>query len=154
MTKNKYRLGIIVSSGGPLEQVMLLQKWWRSGDRFWVSFKNGQTKYLLKSEKKYFAFYPEHRDLVNAVRNFFWALKILRNERPDVLFGCGGGLVPPFFLVGKILGCKLIFLESAAFIDRPSLSGRLSYFLADVFLIQHKELQKFYPKAKFKGSIL
>jgi UDP-N-acetylglucosamine:LPS N-acetylglucosamine transferase len=154
MGKRKIKLAIVVSSGGPLEQVYCLRKWWKNYDRFWITFENKQSAYLLKDEKKYFGFYPEHRNVKNALKNFVLAFKLLKKETPDILFGCGAGLVPPFFLAGKILGCRLIFLESAAFISKPSLSGRFCYLLADDFLIQHGCLKKFYPKAKFKGCIL
>lgn len=154
MVTSKTKLALIVSAGGPLEQVMALEDWWWGYDRFWVTFDNAQTSYLLKNEKKYFAYYPEHRNVKNAVNNFWLALKILKAEKPDVVFGCGAGLVPPFLLAGKIFASKLIFLESAAFYSQPSLAGRLSYPLADEFLIQHQKLKKTYPKAKYKGCVL
>ena len=38
-------------------------------------------------------------------------------------------------------------------IDKPTLTGRLIYPVADKFIVQWEELKQFYPKAENLGSI-
>ena len=148
------KLCLVASTGGPLDQTYLLKGWWQNYNRFWVTFKKEHALSLLKDERVYFAYFPEHRNPINAIKNTVLALKILLQERPKIIFSPGAGIAPPFFFIGKLLGCKLIYLESAAFVNKPSLTGRLVYPLADKFLIQYKNLKRFYPKADYWGGIL
>ncbi len=148
------KIGLITSRGGHLFQLYQLKPWWSSHKRFWVTGRGGDSDYFLKEEKRYYGFFPESRNVINAFKNLFLAIKILRKEKPDLLLSCGAGMAPPFFLVGKFLGCKLIFIEPYDFIAFPSLSGKLVSPLVDKLLVQHEIQKKFFKKAEFWGSTL
>lgn len=148
------KIGLITSKGGHLFQLYQIKDWWSRYDRFWVTFTGEDTKSLLEGERVYFGFYPESRNLFNALRNFFLSSKILLKERPNLLISTGAGIAPPFFLVGKLLGIKLIFIEPYDFIKYPSLSGRLVYPIVDKFLVQHKRQKRFYKKGEYWGTTL
>lgn len=152
--KTALKIGLITSKGGHLFQLHQLKPFWRQYRRFWVTFKGKDVNYLLKKEKIYFGYYPESRNVLNAFRNLILAFKILRKERPDLLVSAGAAIAPPFFLAGKLMGCKLIFIEPYDFVNFPSLSGRLVYRLADKFIIQQKCQRKFFPKAEYWGATL
>jgi hypothetical protein len=53
----------------------------------------------------------------------------------------------------EMLGKKVIYIESFARIDGPSLTGKLLYKVADATIIQWPELKRFYPNAIYGGSI-
>jgi len=146
------KIGIISSAGGHLTKILLLKKWWGKYDRFWVTNKNIIGN-VLKNEMVYQGYFPENRNIWNFVRNAFLALKILKREKPNVLFSTGAGIAPPFFFVGKLMNAKLIFMETFIFIAKPTLSGKIIYPLADVFIIQNKKLQRIFPKAVFKEPV-
>ena len=93
------------------------------------------------------------RDLLFFI-NLYEAWKILRKERPTVLLSTGAGPIVPFALVGKLLGIPSIFVESAAQLTSPSLSGRIMYHLAERFFYQWKGLQEVYPKGVHGGLLL
>ena len=48
---------------------------------------------------------------------------------------------------------KVIFIESFAKKKTRTLSGRIVYPIATVFIVQWEEMLKFYPKAKYFGGI-
>ena len=155
MINHDYRIGIITSKGGHLFEVLQLKSFFGNYDRFWVSFKGKDTLYYLKKERVYSAFFPESRNLLNALKNFFLAFKILGQERPKYLISCGAGIAVPFLIVGKIfVKAKIIYIEPYYFIAYPSLTGRILYNFVDLFLVQHKHQLKWFPKAKFYGSLL
>ncbi|MBU1118034.1 UDP-N-acetylglucosamine--LPS N-acetylglucosamine transferase [Patescibacteria group bacterium] len=153
--KNKYpKIGIISSRGGHLFQVNQLKAWWEQYPRFWVTAPGGDTSYFLKKEKIYIGNFPEQKNLINAVKNFVLAMKIISREKPDILFSDGAGIAPPFFLIGKIFGCKLIYMETYDFISFPTLTGKILQHFVDLFLVQHQSQKKFFKNSKYWGPTL
>jgi len=148
------KIGLVTSRGGHLFQLFQLRDWWKNYERFWITGKGGDVDSLLKKEKVYYGYFPESRNFVNAIRNFFWGLKILLREKPNLLVSCGAGIAPPIFFIGKLLKIKTIFIEPYDFIKHPSLSGRLVYPFVDKFLVQHLAQKKFYPRAEYWGTTL
>lgn len=148
------KIGIITSRGGHLFQMYRLKPWWSKYSRFWVTFPGEDATSMLKKEKIYYGYHPESRSALNAVRNLFLAIRILRKEQPTLLISCGAGIAPPFFYVAKFLGIKTIFIEPYDFIRYPSLSGRLVAPVVDHMLVQHKKQKKFYKNAVYKGALL
>ena len=120
-----------------------------------MTFKGEDTLHYLRKEHIYYAFYPESRNIVNAIKNFFLAFKILRQERPDFILSSGAAIAVPFFIVNKFFGgAKFVFIEPYDFIAYPSLTGKIMYNFVDLFLVQHKRQKKWFPKAKYWGSLL
>lgn len=72
-------------------------------------------------------------------------------EKPDVVISTGAGVVVFFCLFAKLLGAKLIFIESMAKIERPTLTARFLYPFADLFIVQWPNLLRFFPRARFEG---
>src|SRR5699024_9930755 len=91
--------------------------------------------------------------VLSFVRIFFQSLRIFLKERPDVIISTGALCVIPTFLIGKIFRKKLIFIESFAKINSPTMTGKFLYKICDYFIIQWEEMQKIYPKALYFGSI-
>ncbi|MBU1130146.1 UDP-N-acetylglucosamine--LPS N-acetylglucosamine transferase [Patescibacteria group bacterium] len=150
---NKTKIGLISSPGGHFFQLHQLKKWWQQYPHFWVTANSLDTKDHLKKEKVYYAFFPEHRNIKNAIKNLFLAIKILLKEKPNLLISCGAGIAPPFFLIGKILGCKLIFLELLEF-NSPTLTAKMVHPLVNIMLIQNKKQNKKLKKAEYWGKTI
>ena len=53
----------------------------------------------------------------------------------------------------KIMRRKVIFIESFAKIDSPTMTGKLVYKFADLFLVQWESMKKYYPNAQCKGGL-
>ena len=85
---------------------------------------------------------------------FYWALKILLCERPDVILSLGAEIAIPFFYLGKLLRIRTIFIESWCRVENLSKTGQLVYPIADVFLVQWPQLlQVCGRKAKYMGAV-
>jgi beta-1,4-N-acetylglucosaminyltransferase len=148
------KICLVCSSGGHLMQLYLLKPYWINKDRFWISFPGKDTKYLLKDERKYWAFHPTNRSIKNLIKNLLLAYKLLKKEKPSLIISTGAGIAVPFILIGKFLKIKTIFIESITRNEELSLSARLIYPFVDNLLVQWKELKAKYPKAEFKGRVL
>lgn len=81
-------------------------------------------------------------------------LLVLLKEKPKVII-CNGGeasLVVSF--IGKILGIKIIYLESLTRTEGLSVRGKIFYYIADKFLVQWESLASKYEKAEYWGKVI
>ncbi|MDE6929271.1 MAG: polysaccharide biosynthesis protein [Lachnospiraceae bacterium] len=155
MKKRKPKICFAASSGGHLEELLILQPLMDSYDSFIVTEKTAyrgtgkkiRRYHLLQVNRRERSCIP--RLIVNTARS----LKIYIAERPDVVVCTGVLATVPLCLLCKLFGKKLIFIESYAKVKTPTLTGRLLYPFADQFYIQWRELLKFYPKAVYVGGV-
>lgn len=143
------------SSGGHLEELLLLKPLMERYESFLVT---EETAYRAAGEEVrcYYLLQVNRRERSCIPRlfvNFLRSLKICLTERPDVVVCTGALATIPICLLCKILRKRLVFIESFANVDTPTMTGRLLYRFADQFCIQWKELKKHYPKAVYLGGI-
>ncbi len=144
---------LVGSSGGHLTHLYLLKPFWEEKERFWVTFGKEDAKSILEDEKMYECYFPTNRNIKNLIKNTFLAIKIIRKEKPKLIISSGAGVAVPFFYIGKIFGAKTIFIEVFDRIDKPTMTGKLVYPVADIFIVQWEEMKKVYPKAINLGGI-
>jgi UDP-N-acetylglucosamine:LPS N-acetylglucosamine transferase len=145
---------LVCSAGGHLAQLHRLRPWWQEHDRTWVTFPGAHADSLLQGEAVRYAHYPTTRNIPNTIRNLGLAVRLLRAERPDVLVSDGAGVAFPFFLVGRALGVRTVYLEVYDRITWPTLTGRLCYPLTELFLLQWPEQAARYPRGQVIGCLL
>lgn len=148
------KICLVGSSGGHLTHLYLLKEIWSKYERFWVTFDKIDASSLLEDEKKYWCYYPTNRNIKNLIKNTFLAIKILFKEKPDFIISSGAAPAIPFFYIGKLLGCKLVYIEVFDRIDSPTITGKLVYPICDKFIVQWEEQKRFYPKAENLGGII
>lgn len=144
----------VCSSGGHLDQLYRLRPWWEDHERAWVTFDDPQSRSLLQGERVTPAFAPTTRNVPNAIRNLGLAVRVLWAERPDVVISDGAGVAFPFFLIARILGVRTAYLEVYDRITRPTMTGRLCYPIASLFLLQWPEQARHYPRGQVIGCLL
>lgn len=153
MEKEKVKICLVGSSGGHLTHLYMLKEFWKDKERFWVTFDKKDAESILENEKKYFCYYPTNRNIINLIKNTILAIKILRKEKPNLIISSGAAVAVPFFYIGKLIGCKTVYIEVFDRIDKPTLTGKLVYPITDRFIVQWEEMKKIYPKAINLGSI-
>lgn len=144
---------IVCSSGGHLAHMYVLKDIWSKHDRVWVTFNKTDANSILEDENKYYCHYPTNRNIPNLIKNTFLAVKVLNKEKPDIIISSGAAIAIPFFIIGKIKGIKLVYIEVYDRIDKPTISGKICSKFADKFIVQWKEQLKVYPKAVNLGRI-
>lgn len=147
------KICVPVNSGGHLTQALTLTKSLKGHEIFFVTFHHERLNKYNTLYKFYFITDPG-RNLFKLLKLLIKAIKIFLIERPDVLLSTGANVSIPFFILGKLLNKKLIYIESISRVTRPSLSGRLIYKIADLFFIQWESLRKYYPKAVYAGRLM
>jgi hypothetical protein len=71
-----------------------------------------------------------------------------------VIISDGAGLAFPFFVVARLLRVRTVYLEVYDRISRSTLTGRLCYPLADLFLLQWLDQAASYPRGTVIGCLL
>lgn len=145
---------LVGSSGGHLYHLWLLKDLWRDSERVWVTFNKDDATSLLKDEEVRFCYYPTNKNIINLIRNYFLAKKILKEVRPDVIISSGAGAAIPYFLLGKKYHAKRVFIEVYDRIDNPTITGKICYKHCDLFVSQWKEQQQSFPNSKLLGPII
>lgn len=154
MNLSATKICIPTSSGGHLTHMRMLMPLFREAkDRFWVTFDKEDANSALVGERVYHCFFPTNRNLKNAVRNTLLAIRVLRRERPDLIVSSGAAVAVPFFLVGKLLGAKTVYVEVFDRVAAPTLTGRLVCRFTDLFVVQWPEMERVYPNSVNLGSI-
>lgn len=145
---------LVASAGGHLAQLIALDKFWKDHERAWVTFKLPEVEAALAGENVYWAYFPTTRNIPNAIRNLGLAWKVLRQERPDTIITTGAAVAVPFFIVGKLLKMRTVFIEAYDRITMPTMSARMCYPMSDLFVVQWDEQKKAFPESVNIGAIL
>ena len=143
------------SMGGHLEEIACLKEIAKENDSFLVTEKGGfqeinfcsKTRHVLQINRK------EKTFLIKFAVLFAQSLKILLEEKPDCIISTGALATFPICVLAKCMGKKVVYIESFARVDEPSLTGKLMYHVADLFIVQWKEMMEFYPNAIYGGGI-
>ena len=156
MNKAKSKICLISSSGGHFEQLLMLRKLNDFHDVFIVTEK---TKYNKDDKKiKYFVNQVNRKEqlfFVKMISIFFKSLYIFLKEKPDVVISTGVLSAIPMMFIAHFFKKKVIYIESFAKINSPTMTGRLIYkkHIADQFYVQWESMLEFYPNAIYKGGI-
>ena len=73
--------------------------------------------------------------------------------RPKYIVTTGTHTAGPICYLGKIFGSKVIYIETMANISKKTITGKLIYPIADLFIVQWKSMLKLYPNAVYGGFI-
>jgi beta-1,4-N-acetylglucosaminyltransferase len=155
--KDKKKVLFISSLGGHLTQLLQLKPLFSEYDYHIVTEKSVITEELSKQYNMSFLMYGARnypfryifKFSYNVVKSFYYFLR----EKPDVVVTTGAHTAVPMCYIAKLFGKKVIFIESFAKTTTPTISGRLVYPIADLFIVQWESMKKHYPKAVYGGSI-
>ena len=81
------------------------------------------------------------------------AIDIYKKEKPDVVICTGVLAMIPMCLIAKMMGKKLIYIESFAKVTSPTETGKVVYKFADQCDVQWDSMLSIYPKAIYLGGI-
>lgn len=150
------KICLISSSGGHFEQLLMLRKLGEKNSIFVVTEK---TKYN-KNDKKinYFVMQVNRKEpllIFKMIGILFKSIFIFLKEKPDVVISTGVLASIPMLFIAHIFHKKVIYIESFAKINSPTMTGNLIYNkkIADQFYVQWESMLKFYPDAIYKGGI-
>ncbi|MCX8100461.1 MAG: UDP-N-acetylglucosamine transferase subunit ALG14 [Geminicoccaceae bacterium] len=113
-------------------------------DCFHVTFGGGRPT-RLPARRVYSLCHPR-RSIARTLLNAFQALLLLALERPRLVISTGADVAVPCVVLSKLVGARVVYIETAAALE-GSLSGRICYRVADLFVAQWPEQRAVYPRA-------
>jgi beta-1,4-N-acetylglucosaminyltransferase len=146
---------LVCTGGGHLLQLWSLREAWSGHRRAWVvaSHAGSDVDSLLAGEHVHRAHGPAARSIRKLVRNLALARRLIRELRPRVIVTTGAAVAVPFAWLGRLYGVRVVYVESLARTQRPSLSCRLAAPAADRIYVQWPELQRALPRGRYAGTV-
>lgn len=157
--KDLKKVLFISSAGGHLSEMLELKELFKKYDYHIITEKTKSTDYLKKEypqkvnyliygTKDHMLTYP-FKLIANCFKSLYYYFKL----RPKVIITTGAHTAGPMCCIGKIFGSKIIYIESFANIHTKTITGRIIYHFADLFIVQWESMLKLYPKAVYGGWI-
>lgn len=155
----KKKVMFISSTGGHFTELMQLKPLFADYDYSIVTEKMRNIKnlkeeygnkinFLVYGTKDHMLVYP-FKLFINCFLCLFYFIKF----RPRYIVTTGAHVAGPMCLIGKLFGSKVIFIETFANSETKTITGKIVYKFADLFIVQWESMLKLYPKAVYFGSL-
>lgn len=149
----------ISSTGGHLAELLQLNPLFKKSDYKIITEKTksnlslkekypNRVSFLVYGTKKQFLVYP-FKFLFNTIKSFVIFLKF----RPNYIVTTGAHTCVPMCYIAKLFRKKIIYIETMANLSSKTLTGKLVYPIADLFVVQWESMKEMYPKAIYGGWI-
>lgn len=154
--RNSMKICFTASSGGHIEEISRLHGLKKENNIFLFTEKSNcgeidwcnQVYFVNQVNRTEWKFI--FKFIVLLIKSFL----VLKKENPDVIISTGALITVPICLWGKILHKKIIYIESFARVNKSSLTGKLMYRVADLFIVQWREMLNIFPDATYCGGML
>ena len=151
----KTKVLFISSTGGHLQELLQLKPIFKNYDSYLITEKIAATVDLKKEygEKMGFLVYGTKDHMLTypfkLIFNCFKSLYYFGKFRPKYIVTTGAHTAGPMCCIGKLLGSKIIYIETMANITKKTITGKLIYHFADLFIVQWESMLELYPKAVY-----
>jgi len=146
------KLLVACNPGGHFTEMILLKEAFEGHDTVFLTYENPTTTTFP------FKIYPIKRidtSFLAMLQSFLRIFIIIKTEKPKIIISTGAEIAIPVFIIGKLMGIKMVYIESWCRVKTKSGAGRIAYYLADVFLVQWPGLVKTYgKKARYEGAVI
>ena len=153
----KKKVMFICSVGGHLTQMLQMKKIFNEYDYVLITEKTDVTKEMKDKYNIEYLVYGSRNYLFSYIFKFSFniikSLILFIKYRPKTIITTGTHTAVPMCYIGKLFRRKIIYIESFAKRTSPTLSGKMVYPIADIFIVQWESMLSIYPKAKYFGPI-
>lgn len=153
----KKKVMFICSVGGHLTQMLQMKKIFNEYDYVLITEKTDVTKEMKDKYNMEYLVYGSRNYLFSYIFKFSFniikSLILFIKYRPKTIITTGTHTAVPMCYIGKLFRRKIIYIESFAKRTSPTLSGKMVYPIADIFIVQWESMLSIYPKAKYFGPI-
>ena len=152
--KKQLRICLAASAGGHVSQLLKLAACWNGYETFCVTTTQVVREKLGKLGNVYVVGECNRQHPVRVITVLLRCCRIVFKERPDVVISTGAAAGCMLCFLSKIIGAKVVWIDSITNVERISLSGRMVRYIADLFLVQWPELAGRYKKVEFVGTVV
>lgn len=153
---NKKKVCMVSSTGGHFMELIQLIPALNDINFYIVTEKNPSTVQIVEQYPHHYLIQQQRRGWMFPFKfayNIMTSIIYLLKEKPSTIITTGAGASYPTCKWAKILGKKVIYIESFAKLNNESVTGRMIYPFADKFFVQWPEMLSVYPKAEYHGTV-
>jgi len=150
------KVALVASAGGHLSELLVMERAWRGHEHFFVTSGEMVARELgdRYGTRVYVLGEANRKNPLRLVRMLVRCCRIVLKERPDVVLSTGAAVGCLLCTVGKLARARVVWVDSIANVDRPSLSGRLVRCFADLFIVQWPDLAKIGSAVEYHGELV
>ena len=148
------KICLVASAGGHLSQLLKIVQAVNGYQAFVVTTSEAVRENLTRFGQVHVVGECNRQHGLRVVRVVLTCWRILRRERPDVVLSTGAAPGCVCCFLGKLMGAKIIWVDSITNVGRLSLSGWLVRYIADLFIVQWAELAQKYRGTEYVGTIV
>jgi UDP-N-acetylglucosamine transferase subunit ALG13 len=144
---------IVTSAGGHIELLTAVRNAFDGYRRVWIVQPSLRAQVLARQGEQVLEL-PQYerrggrvRFLGQLLRNVALAARVALRDRPRAVVTAGSGATVPFCVFSRLLGARIVFVETMARVTGPSSSGRVLSRLASRVLVQWPDLAASYRRA-------
>ena len=142
---------LVSASGGHLTELRKFYEIYKAHDYFHVinvpivesDSMKGRTQVITLCQRDW-----------RALINFYEAWQILNKQKPQIILTTGAWPAIPFGIIGRLLGIRVVYVETMAKVITPSATGRAMYYIANDFFYPWEALKPFFPKGTCCGLLI
>jgi UDP-N-acetylglucosamine:LPS N-acetylglucosamine transferase len=158
MEEKVKRVVFISSTGGHLSELLKLESMFKEYDYRIITEKDKSNEYLKEKYGQRVSYLPycTRNKIISYI--FIYTFLIIKTIylfikiRPDVIISTGTHTAVPMCYLGKIFGKQIIYIETLANINRKTLTGKIIYPIANLFIVQWRSMIRLYPNAIYVGG--
>jgi UDP-N-acetylglucosamine:LPS N-acetylglucosamine transferase len=133
------KLIALASGGGHWVQLQRLRPAFKDFETVYVSMFESYADQVV-GNRVYTVPDASRFDLKSFAPVFWRALKVMLRERPQAVVTTGSAPMLAFIVLGRLMGCRTLWIDSIANSERMSSSGRLAKRLANRCISQWPEV--------------
>lgn len=150
----KLRICLAASGGGHLTELLTLSDSWKGHEIFYLTTVPVVQRHLQELGNVYVVGECNRQHPVRAIKVLLRCIRVIFKEKPHVLISTGAAPGCMACFLGKLLGAKVVWIDSITNIEQISLSGRMVRYVADLFLIQWPGLGEQYDNVEYVGAVI
>jgi len=148
------RICLAASAGGHLSQLLKLAESWKGYETFCITTTDMVQTKLQEYGRTYFVGECNREHWLRVILVFARCLSVILRESPDVVISTGAAVGCIACFLGKLLGAKIIWIDSITNVERISLSGRMVRYIADLLIVQWPQLAEQYGDVEYVGAVI
>jgi len=153
-TGNKLKICLAASAGGHLSQLLKTKDAWEMHEIFFVTTADIVKEQLSQYGQVYVVGECNRRQPFRVAKVLVKCTKVALSKDFNVIISTGAAVGCIMCYLCKMLGAKVIWIDSITNAERLSLSGRLVRYISDLFLVQWPQLAKHHRNTEFVGTLI
>ncbi len=148
------KICLAASSGGHLSQLLKLADSWSRHNAVYIATTEVVRDKLSALGRVYIVGECNREHPWRVIKVLLQCIRIVFRERPHMVISTGAALGCITCLLSKLIGAKVVWIDSITNVERLSLSGRIVRHVVDLLLVQWPGLAAKYENAEYMGAVI